>query len=367
MQNFKFHIPTKIIFGDGEIGKLSDNINEVYRKILIVTDKNAGEKSGALNAIQLQLSDRELIVFDEVEENPSFATLEKGKKIATENKIQMILGVGGGSPMDAAKGIAVLAVNDGDMKEYMKGKKLLHDPLPIVCIPTTSGTGSEATPYAVFTDPEDYTKGGYAHPKIFPSFSIIDPELTYSMPESVVINTGLDALTHSIEAYLSTQAFPMNDLLAIESIQVVLKHLKEASQKDKSAMNELSYASMLGGIAITHASTILLHIMAYPLTVFHNIPHGKANAILLPEFMNFMRDNSTVKAKVAFIDSLFKDCGGIETYVEGFNISTCLSGYGIPRDEIEMFVKKTIVKGDVKITPAKVTEDTIADIYLAAL
>lgn len=268
--------------------------------------------------------------------------------------------------MDAAKGCAVLAVNSGDMRDYMKGKTMENDPLPVVCIPTSSGTGSEVTPYAVFTDPADQSKGGFGHPGIFPRFSIIDPDLTFSMPESVVINTGLDALTHSIEAYLSTEAFELNDALALHSIEVILKDLPAASRKDKEAMSRMAYASMVAGIAITHAGTILLHIMAYPLTVFHNMAHGKANAVLLPAFMEFMKEKSRVKEKVSRLEEIFKQVGGIKEFVNSFNISTRLADYGIKESEFDVFVKKTIIKSDIAITPAKITEADIFSIYQSA-
>lgn len=367
MKSFDFYLPTKVLFGKGRISEFSKNIDSRWKRILVVTDKKVAKKSGAVVKTLEQLYDKEVTLFTDVEENPPLAVIEKGRQRAKEYDVQLVIGIGGGSPMDAAKGIAVLATNKGDMRDYMKGRALDEEPLPIVCIPTTSGTGSEVTPYAVFTDAEDQTKGGYSHPKIFPHLSIVDPELSYSMPKKVVINTGLDAMTHAIEAYLSTEAFPLNDVLAIQSIEVILKNLKKASTGDEEAMTELSYASMLAGIAITHGGTILLHIMAYPLTVFHQIPHGKANAILLAEFMAFMRENSSMKQKVRHLDHLFKEFGGVDQFVIDFNISTHLSSYGIQEKEIKTFVEKVIVKEDVKITPAVVTEDEIANIYRAAM
>ena len=367
MKKFDFYLPTKILFGKGRINELGTQIDSGYERILVVTEKNVARMSGAVEATLEQLDGRNVSIFTDVEENPSFQVIEKGRQLAKAFDAQLVIGIGGGSPMDAAKGIAVLATNDGDMRDFIGGEALQADPLPVVCIPTTSGTGSEVTPYAVFTDRSEDTKGGYAHPKIFPIISVIDPELTYSMPESVVVNTGLDVLTHSIEAYLSTEAFPMDDLIAVESIKLVLQHLDKATKKDPEAMSMMAYSSILAGIAITHGGTILLHIMGYPLTVFHGVDHGRANAILLPEFMRFMREESSVKSKVRILDDLFLGVGGVEAFVTNLNVSTRLSSYGVQEDEIAMFVKKVIVKGDVQITPATVTEDTIKRIYRAAL
>lgn len=157
------------------------------------------------------------------------------------------------------------------------------------------------------------------------------------MPNQTVINTGIDVLTHSIEAYLSADASPLSDLFAIRAIEIVLRNLNLASEKDKEAMNSMAYASMIAGISITHAGTILLHIMAYPLTVFHGIPHGKANGILLPAFFNFMKENSYSKEKVRTLELMFEEFGGIENYINELSIDTKLSSYGIKKEELEKF------------------------------
>ncbi len=365
MKDFVFNIPTRIIFGNGKIARLKEHLDPGIKRVLIVTDRNVARKSGALDKIVSQLENEKIFFFDEVEENPSLDLIKRGGERAREGGVQLVIGVGGGSPMDAAKGCAVLATNPGSMIDYMNGKPLTHEPLPVVCVPTSSGTGSEVTPYAVFTDPGNESKGGFSHPGIFPCFSIIDPELTYSMPGGVVVNTGLDALTHSLEAYLSTESYELNDVLALHSIGIVLENLEAASKKDREAMNRMAYASMLGGIVIANAGTILLHIMAYPLTVFHGVPHGRANAVLLPAFLRFMKERSVVKGKVRRLEKMFEGVGGIDCFLNSFNISTALGSYGVDKSQLELFAKKTIVKGDIGITPAEVTERDIIDIYLS--
>ncbi len=361
--NFNFYLPTEIIFGCEKVKELNQLIQKDIKNILIVTDKNVFSKNGAQDTVLTQLKDFRIELFNEIEENPSLSTIIKGIKIAKESNSQLILGIGGGSPMDAAKGIAAFVTNAGNINDYVYGKDFSKDPLPVVCIPTTSGSGSEVTPYAIFTDVEKEKKVCLSNDRIFPKYSIIDPTLTYTMPERIVINTGVDALTHAIEAYLSKKAFPLNDLLAIHSIKKVLENLNLASQKDKEAMNKMAYASMLSGITITHASTILLHIMAYPLTVIHNIPHGKANAILLPAFIEYMKKKSYFTQKVKTIESMFEIFGGVNNYINGLNISTELSSYGISMDEFDKFAQDAIVKDDILITPAEVTTQDIIEIY----
>ena len=366
MKNFNFNIPTKAIFGKGRISEIGEHLKPFPGRVLIVTDKTIAQKTDAVGKLKSNIGS-DILIFDAIEENPSFESVRKGALFAVDNGAKVVIGVGGGSPMDAAKGIAMLAVNNGDLSDILSRKPLENVPLPIICIPTTSGTGSEVTPYLVFTDRENGNKVGYGNPSIFPKFSIIDPELTYSMPENVIVNTGLDALTHSIEAFLSIDSYQMNDILALQSIETVIANLSKAKTKDTCAMDAMAYASMLGGITITNAGTILLHIMAYPLTVFHNIPHGLANGILLPEFMNYMKAKSTVREQVAHLEGKFKHFGGVKSFIEeGLGISTRLADYGIEESEFGKFASRTIIKGDIKITPAPVTEQDIIEIYSCA-
>jgi alcohol dehydrogenase class IV len=255
MKPFTFHIPTRIVFGRGEISRIGEFIDPRAKNILIISDKNVPRKSGAVDKIIASLKGCQCLVFDEIEENPSFDSVQKGAVYATENRADLVIGLGGGSPMDAAKGIALLVRNSGELTAYVGGKELEKSPLPIVCIPTTSGTGSEVTPFAVFSDPEQGEKVGYSRPELFPRVSIIDPELTYSMPEEVIVNSGLDALIHSIEAYLSTESFPLNDRLALHAIEISIANLKKARLREKAAMDAMAYAATLGGIAIANAGT----------------------------------------------------------------------------------------------------------------
>jgi len=363
MSSFNFHIPTKIIFGDGKICELKHIIRNVDKNIMIITDKAVRKHSGAVQNVETQLSGKTIIIIDEIEENPSVDQINVFSEIATKENIDLIIGIGGGSSMDAAKGIALLANNPGCIEDYLEGTTIKNEPLTNICIPTSSGTGSEVTPYAIFTNLNNKTKGAVSHPGLFPKYSIIDPELTWSMPEEVIINTGFDALTHCLEAYLSTETFELNDQLALSGINIVIENLENASKRDKPAMNNMAYASMLGGICIAHASTILLHIMAYPLTVYYGIPHGRANAILLSGFMNFMKRESYVPEKVDIIEKLFLNSGDIRKFIRNFSIPLSCSELDIDRTKFSIFAKKTISKADINITPALVTEEKIINIY----
>ncbi|MBE0711610.1 MAG: iron-containing alcohol dehydrogenase, partial [Candidatus Aminicenantes bacterium] len=223
------------------------------------------------------------------------------------------------------------------------------------------------TPYAVFTDPQAGNKIGYGHPSIFPAVAIVDPGLSASMPETVTLNTGLDVLAHALEAYLSTIASPLSDSLALEAAEAVLAHLSPAVRKVPESIDRIAYAAMLAGVAITHGSTILLHIMGYPLTMFHGVPHGRASAVLLAPVLDFLRRAGRVPGRIQVVDRLFAPLGGIPAYLGGLGVSAKLSDYGVREDEILDFARKTIVKGDVRITPAAVTVEDLTEIYRSAL
>jgi len=367
MRDFDWHLPTKIVFGKGRIGELGERIDPGHRRVFIVTDKTVAERTEALGRTMKAIGDRETAVFDGVEENPAFETIEAGSRQARDFGADLVVGLGGGSPMDAAKGIALKARNRGPLGRYLRGEPLADDPLPIVCIPTTAGTGSEVTPYAVFTDLAGRTKAGYSHPKLFPEIALIDPELTYSMPASVAINTGLDVLTHAAEAYLSTMSFPLNDTLALHALETARARLPGAARKNPDDMDHLAFAAMQAGVAIANASTILPHIAGYPLTLFHGVPHGRASAIMLAAVLAYLRERSSAPEKVAILDKIFGRQGGLEAYLGGLGVSTKLSDYGVREEEIPLYVEKTMVKGDVKITPAEITAETLEAIYRAAL
>jgi alcohol dehydrogenase len=367
MQEFTFHIPTKIIFGAGKIKTLSQEIPEAYKSILVVTDQNLRFKTDIIKNAEAYLVNFKVFIFDKIEENPSIESIDVGAQLANENGIDLVLGIGGGSSMDAAKGIALLAKNKAPLKDYLNGRTPENEALPLLCIPTTAGTGSEATPFAVFTDKQDESKKGYSHPSIFPMTSIIDPELTYSMPKNVRINTGLDVLAHSVEAYLSLESNILNDQIALESINLVIENLLQAVNEEKSSISNMAYSSVLAGIAITHASTILPHVMGYPLTVFHQIPHGRASILTLAAFLNQMENIAEVQEKVKILNSIFQKVGGLVKFLNSLGVSAKLSDYGINETEIDLFVEKSIFKGDVAITPGSINRRIIKQIYQDSL
>lgn len=368
MSRFTYYNPTKIHFGRGEIEHLPlECPPDAAERIMIVSDPDSARLSGALDAACELLSDRDLIVFDQVMENPTYEIIDEGAELARAQSVELILGIGGGSAMDAAKGIALASQQNKPIRTYVEGRELDELPLPIICIPTTAGTGSEVTPFAVFSDVKKKIKVGFESDHIYPTLAIVDPRFCETLPEKFVVSTGLDALTHAVEALLSTYPNPVADALALEALVHAITHLPAAMNKASSAIEEMGYAALLAGLAISQKSTILLHLMAYPLTTHHHLQHGLANALLLPSFLEFIKKENQCPDKMRSIDTAFKPVGGVSAFLESLGLTTSLSHYGVKEEGFGQFAEQTITRGDVKITPAGVDKDKIIGIYKAAL
>ncbi|MCP4897655.1 MAG: iron-containing alcohol dehydrogenase [bacterium] len=360
---FEFSLPTKVVFGPGSIGSLDAELPSSISRIFIVTDAVLVEK-GLAEQVKEHLGNRSVEIFSAVEPNPSFETVDAGGVVARAHESQLVVGLGGGSPMDAAKGIAGLVANPAlSTRDLVSCGDLEWPAVPVVCIPTTSGTGSEVTPFAVFSNHAQRTKEGCSFPSFFPALALVDSELTYSMPHGTVIDTGLDVLTHAIEAFLSTIASPLSDVFALDAIARARTHLQQAVAKDHAAMDEMALAATLAGVAIAHASTILPHVMGYPLTVEHDIPHGRASTLALLPFLDLLMERLPESLKVQRLGSVFGGPGGMRQFVNELGIQTSLGSYGIDRTEISGFVPKVIVKSDLEITPFPISEEEITTIY----
>jgi alcohol dehydrogenase class IV len=290
---FKFHMPTKAYFGTGCISQNSSELALLGKQALIVTGGHSARESGALTDICNELTALNIgyAVFDKVENNPSTDTVKAGGAEAKRIGADFIVGIGGGSPLDASKAVAVLAVNEIEPVELFTNK-FTTKPLPIVAIPTTAGTGSEVTPYCILTRNDLQTKVSFGNADTFPSIAFLDPRYTESQPFGVTVNTAVDAFSHCLEGYLGKRRTPASDILALEGISLFgrcLGDLKAAKITYEHREN-LLYMSMLGGVVISHTGTTIVHGAGYNLTYFKGIPHGKANGFLMTEYMRFNYD-----------------------------------------------------------------------------
>jgi len=287
---FKFHMPTKVFFGVGCLEQNGDELKRQGRKAFIVTGGRSAAASGALedtcNLLKRLCID--FVVFNKVENNPATDTVAIAGREARRWGADFVVGIGGGSPLDAAKAVAVLAVNDME-PEQLFTNEFPNKPLPVVAIPTTAGTGSEVTSYSVLTRRDKMTKVSFGTPDTFPMIACLDPHYTESQPFEVTVNTAIDALSHSMEGYLGKRRTPASDILAQEGIRLFGECLAclRGGNISLADREKLLYASMLGGMVIAHTGTTIIHGAGYNYTYFKDIPHGKANGYLMAEYLRY--------------------------------------------------------------------------------
>ena len=290
---FEFSTPTHLHFGNKVIRKLSQGLKALsLDNIMVVTDRGIVE-SGLLETVleQLHRASTEYGVFDAVEPNPSIDTVRRGAALFREKNCNGIVAVGGGSAMDAAKAIGVVATHTGDIKDYTRqGGKPVQSSVPaIVAIPTTAGTGSEVTWVSVLSDPEKRMKIVIPSPYIAPQIAYADPEMTRTLPPEVTAATGMDALTHAIEAYVSLKSAPISDTLALKAVSLIGVSLREAvaNGDNMEARSNMMLGSTMAGLAFINSSTGLAHSMAHALWGVFDMPHGMGNAVMLPVVMRY--------------------------------------------------------------------------------
>lgn len=297
---FRFFMPTKVYLGTHCVNQNREEFSQWGRRAFVVTGRNSARVSGALSDVTSLLEQQGIgyQVFDQIEENPTLAVVEAGGQAARQFKPDMIIGIGGGSPLDAAKAIAVLAVNNITARELYDGGFAVQ-PLPLIAIPITAGTGSEVTPYSILTDDERQTKRSFSHPGIFPKAAFLDARYTQTQSWEVTVNSAVDALSHAVEGYLSKKSTAASDCLALEAIRAFgsVQATLLAGELQLAQREILLYASLLGGMVIAQTATTAVHALGYSLTYFYNVPHGRANGLLMGEYLRF--NQTAVPGKIS--------------------------------------------------------------------
>jgi len=285
----RFHVPTRIVFGNGVMSHLNDIIKTEIgaASFFLVTDEGI-VKSGITEKLVSQLSD--VTVFDEVEQNPKNETIDRAGDLVRAANPDCVIGLGGGSALDAAKAIALLAVNPGKIEDYEGKARYTQPPLPVLAIPTTCGTGSEVTWVSVITHTARKFKMSIKGPEMFPAVAVVDPELLSTLPSSLVASTGLDALTHAVEALTVRPATFLTNFIALEALRLIL-HSIEAAYRDIQgntlAREEIMKGSLVAGLAFGNADVGGVHCLSESLGAILDTPHGIANSIFLPFVMEF--------------------------------------------------------------------------------
>lgn len=298
---YKFYMPPMSLMGQGCLAEAGDEIkSQGFKKALIVAGKVL-TRTGVINKLTEILEARgiEYALYNGTKPNPTVTNVEEGLAMLKAEGCDFVISFGGGSPHDCAKGIALTATNGGSIKDY-EGVNLSKKPqLPLVAINTTAGTASEMTIFSIITDEERHVKMAIVDKHMTPIIAVNDPELMVTMPKSLTAATGMDALTHAVEAYVSTAATPITDACALKAIELVAGYLKKAVDdgNDIEARDKMAYAEYLAGMAFNNASLGYVHAMAHQLGGFYDLPHGVCNAILLPHVQRFNKTAAAAKLK----------------------------------------------------------------------
>lgn len=378
---FTFTAPANVTFGPGAVQTLPELVAGFGARTVVVSDPGIA-KAGILDRIVALLSDAGVAAeaFTQVEPNPSVETVHAAHDLFRRSRAAFVLGVGGGSAMDVAKVVAVLAAHGGRVHDYEGIGKVPGPGVPCVAIPTTAGTGSEVTIYSVITDRPRRFKMTIGSPHTVPQVALCDPELTRTMPQPLTAATGMDALTHAIESYVNTVHNPIAAALALEAMRLIGRSLRTAfaNGSDLRARTEMLLASTMAALAFTRTRLGNVHAMAHPLGAHFDIPHGVANAVLLPAVMawNLIACHDTypqIAAALGERASGLPAHAAAEAAVEAVRalardvqIPERLRDLGVTREAIPRMTEDAMKSGNVLVNPRATTAADVAALFEAA-
>ncbi|POZ62919.1 L-threonine dehydrogenase [Chromobacterium alticapitis] len=377
MSTSAFFIPSLNLMGAGCLRQAIDTMRgHSFLRALIVTDQGL-VKAGLADKVagMLAEADIEPVIFDGVHANPSCANVNAGLALLREKQCDVVVSLGGGSPHDCAKGIALVAVNGGKIQDYEGVDKSAKPQLPLVAINTTAGTASEMTRFCIITDESRHIKMAIVDRHTTPILSVNDPETMAGMPASLTAATGMDALTHAVEAYVSTIATPITDACALKAVELIAGFLRRAVKngQDMEAREQMAYAQFLAGMAFNNASLGYVHAMAHQLGGFYDLPHGVCNAVLLPHVQAFNaavagerlgdvaialgEKTRSAEAAIAAIKRLSADVG----------IPAGLAQLGVKEADIPTLADNALKDACGLTNPRKASHEEICAIFRAAL
>ena len=383
MSAYRFYMPALNHMGPGSLEEaISDIRNLGLHKALMVTDKVLVDIGLVGKVVEkIALAGLSCEIFDKAQPNPTVTNVNDGLKQLQDTGCDCVLSLGGGSPHDCAKGIALVAANGGRIEDYEGVDQSPKPQLPLVCINTTAGTASEITRFCIITDEKRHVKMAIVDKNTTPTMSVNDPSLMQGMPASLTAATGMDALTHAIEAYVSSAATPVTDACALQAVELISKWLRIAvyDGEDMEARNQMAYGQLLAGMAFNSASLGYVHAMAHQLGGFYDLPHGVCNAILLPHVQVFNArvcpdKLARVAAAMGIDTSGITDREGARKALE--EIRGLSEDVGIPKGLKELNVKEAdfAVLADNALkdacgftNPIQATKDEIIAIFSAAL
>jgi alcohol dehydrogenase class IV len=382
---FEFASPARIIFGPGTAVQIGPLARELGRRALITTGLDPAQSERILAALSAAGVD---YVTLPVSSEPTTDLARQGARLARESGCDLVIGLGGGSAIDAAKAVAALAANGGDPLDYLevvgRGRSLTQPSLPCIAIPTTAGTGAEVTRNAVLASPEHGIKASLRSATMLPRLALVDPELTYSLPAAVTASTGLDALTQLIEPFTSSKANPLTDALCREGMMRAARSLRSAFEdgRDATAREDMTLASLFGGLALANAGLGVVHGFAGPVGGTFHAPHGAVCAALLPHVMavnaRALRARQPGSAALARYDEIARILTGqaaalaedgiawVTSLATALNVPS-LAAYGVTTADVPALVEKTAVASSTKANPIPLTPEELGEILALAL
>ncbi|MCL1074171.1 L-threonine dehydrogenase [Shewanella dokdonensis] len=379
----KFFIPSVNVLGQGAVDDAINDIKNLgFKHALIVTDKplvsigivgNIAEKLG-----QVGLS---VTVYDGVHPNPTVSNVEAGLKLLRENNCDCVISLGGGSPHDCAKGIALVAANGGTIGDYEGLDRSAKPQLPLIAINTTAGTASEMTRFCIITDESRHIKMAIVDKHVTPILSVNDPELMLKKPKGLTAATGMDALTHAVEAYVSTAATPITDACAVKAMELIRDNLRTAVAHgdNMEAREQMAYAEFLAGMAFNNASLGYVHAMAHQLGGFYDLPHGVCNALLLPFVQEYNAQIAAPRlkdvAKALGVDvSSMSDATGAQAAIDAIKqlaadvgIPANLSSIGVKAEDIPVLATNALKDACGLTNPKQASHEEICQIFRNAM
>ena len=374
---FNYNLPINLLFGRGRINEVGSEVAKYGKKALIVTGRGSTKKSGLLDKTVnlLKEANIECEIFDKVEQNPLTTTVYEGVEVIKETGCDVVLGLGGGSIMDAAKSIAFAAKNPGDISEYIFGIKQGSEALPIILVPTTCGTGSEGNCFSVLTNPETKDKKSLRTNLIIAKASIIDSDLMTTMPKSILASVGFDELAHNMEAYVSKIGQPLTDMKALYGIKLLTENLIKAynDSTDLEAWEKVTLASTLGGMVIGVAGVAAPHGLEHPASGLCDIVHGKGLAALTPiiieeSWENDIEKYSDISKLLGGTDA--KNCANvIRSFLEKIDLKVTLGELGVKENDVDWMAENCmkVSKPSIANHPKEFTLEEIKDIYYKSL
>lgn len=375
----QFFVPRRILSGPGSVEAVGSEAKRLGgKRILIVTDSGI-ERAGLVEQVARFLESESLdyVVYKDIQPNPTVDNVLQGLKELKSTNCQVVLGIGGGSVLDAGKMIAAMATNDGKVQDYDGVDLIPNRMLPYIAVNTTAGTGSEVTRWSVITDSDRQVKMAIGDENIIPDLAIDDPQLTISVPPHLTAGTGMDALTHAIEGYVGRNATPLTDCLALEAISLITKNLRiaYADGEDLDARDKLMYAQMLGGMAFSNAGVGNVHAMAHQLGAVYDMPHGLANAVILPFVMEYnliARPDKFFRIAMAMGEnvsglSVFeagkKAVLAVRALNDAINIPSNLKECDVKEKDLSMLVDKTMDDGAMTTNPRLSSRQDIEELW----